>query len=1026
MEVPLTKITPGRRIVVAPNRGVGRERLRARALTSGWLGWEHATPISLAEDLAALGLARDGLTLVDELEQRAILDEALDRALAGSDDPAGLAELKEGVGFREAVANAVEALRLAGVDPPGLTKARLEDGAKRRLLADVLIRYARGLEERRRVDTADVFRRALEALEAGSTPDGEVRLLPSLETRGLAGRFVQALERAGATTLPGTPVASLAPPPLLANTNILDAESRLSFLHAVRSAPDLDDTPTLDLFAAAGPTDELREVLRRVMASGRRWDEVEIVATEPTAYGCALDALATRLGIPVTYAVGLPVGRTRQGRAVTAYLEWIQEDFPAETLRRMLETGDLRPAARDEEDGVPSGDRLARRLRELRIGWGRPRYLKTIDNRLDWLAKAPAEPANDDRHTAEELADRRAREIDELDALKVLLTAVLDATPPVADRTGKGGRPTSPAEIARGVLAFLHHVPTPTPVEKEARRRLVERLDRIDAKLFRQTAFGPAVTILKGHLDLRVPSPGAEGPLPWSSAGGALHLSDLDHGGWTRRPMTFVVGLDAERFPGAGIQDPILLDEDRKRIDREALPTSTARLAEKRWDLAHLLARVRGSLTLSCSLWSALEGRAVAPAADLLQAFRLRERDATKNYDDLLEALKPIACPVPRGAGRIDAADVWLAALSSADGLKAGLPQVLESHPRLKAGLDARDARKSPEFTAWDGRIEPRPDALDPRRSGRLVSNSQLEKLAGCPLSHFYRKVLYLKKPDDPELDPGRWLEARHRGSLLHDVYEHALRRARERGIDHEQDAFEAVALEVLAEQVDRYRGKVPVPSEVVFRHEAAALERDVRSFVRHLRERGVEWIDLEKVFGYGPGAPPPVEIEVGDGTLAVCGRIDRVDRSDEGLVIIDYKSGSTWGFGAKEGTWHGGRRLQHLLYSRVAARLYEEPVDRMEYHFPSVRGQNETRGYPVRALAEGEAVLDAILDHAATGRFVPSDSEDDCKWCDYQAICRVESDDWFDIDSPPVEWAKTVRDELPEYERLRWLRGLG
>ncbi len=998
-------------MVVGPNRGVGRELLRRLALAGpGWVGFDHATPASLAHDLAAPSLAADGLAGVDEIERRAIVDEALDAAL----DPGhSMAELADGVGFRDAVANAVEALRLAGLRPDDVAGAGLEDADKARFLARVLEGYQRGLAERGRVDAADVFRRAVAVVEegglagdgaAGSDAAGtragsdgaaapRILLMAELPDRGLAGRFLRALaDRAAAETLPA----------------------------------EIGATPTIDLFAAGGPADEVRETLRRVIASGRRWDEVEIVATDPTVYGSALDALATRLGIPVTYAVGLPVERTRQGRAVAAYLEWIQSDFPSEVVRRMLETGDLRPAGAGEEDGVPSGDRLARRLRELRIGWGRARYLKAIGHRLDWLEAAPAEPAGDDWRTAEEIAEKRARELAELRALKSLLTAVLDATAPVPDRVGRGGGPTSSAEIARGVMAFLAHVPTPTPVEKEARRRLVERLEAVDQKLFRPTGFGAAVTILRGHLDLRVPSPGAEGPLPWSSAGGALHLSDLDHGGWTGRPLTFVVGLDAERFPGAGIQDPILLDEDRLRLDADALPTSTDRLAEKRDALDALRARVGGSLTLSCSQWSALEGRAVAPAADLLQAFRLRERDPARNYDDLSDALAPIACPVPRGAGRLDAADVWLAALSSDDGLKSGVAQVLEAHPRLAAGLAAREARQGPGFTAWDGRIEPRPDALDPRRSGRLVSNSQLERLAGCPLSHLYRKVLYLRKPDDPELDPGRWLEARHRGSLLHDVYEHALRRARERAVGHDEAGFEEVALEVLSEQLDRYRGKVPVPSEVVFRHEAEALRRDVGSFVRHVRQHGVSWVDLEKVFGYGHAAPPPVEIELDGGTLKVCGRIDRIDRTDDGLVVIDYKTGGTWGYGAKEGTWNGGRHLQHLLYTRVAERLYGEPVERMEYHFPSVRGQNEVRRYEAAWLREGEAVLDAILDHVATGRFVPSADESDCKYCDYKAICRVEVGDWNDIDSPPVEWAKTRWEELGEYERLRWLRALG
>ena len=47
--------------------------------------------------------------------------------------------------------------------------------------------------------------------------------------------------------------------------------------------------------------------------------------------------------------------------------------------------------------------------------------------------------------------------------------------------------------------------------------------------------------------------------------------------------MTFVVGLDAERFPGAGIQDPILLDDDRRRLKPGALPGIAEILEERRY-----------------------------------------------------------------------------------------------------------------------------------------------------------------------------------------------------------------------------------------------------------------------------------------------------------------------------------------------------------------------------------------------------------------------------------------------------------
>ncbi len=1003
-----------RAVLVCPNRGVGREVLRALALGGGgWLGLEIATPESLASDVVATDLAREGLAPLDELDRRALVDEALDAALE-AEDPARFGELREGVGFRDAVANAVEALRLAGVGPGALRAADLEDTGKRDALADVLERYEAGLAAARGVDVADAFRRAIAAVEGGAeaAPGARILLMPELRTRGLAGRFVGALAAGGASVLAGA------------------APSPLAFLHAVADAPPpTAGDPVLDLVAAGSPTDELREALRRALAAGARWDEVEIVATDPVAYGSALDTLATRLEIPVTYAVGLPIGRTRQGRAAMAWLTWIQEDFPADILRQLLESGDVRPP----DDEGPWSGRLARRLRRLRVGWGRARYQDTIARALNALDEAPPLP-DDDPRPPEEIAERRTRERAELETLRDLVAAILDATPPVPDRLGRGAARVAPAALAEGLRAFLAFVPHPTPVEAEAHARLVERLERIAERLTRETSFGSALAILRSHLDLRVPSPGAEGPLPWSSAGGALHFADLDHGGWTGRRLTFVVGLDAERFPGAGIQDPILLDADRERLDPGALPSAVERLAERRWALAALLARLGGGrggaapgrVTLSYSAWTASEGRAVAPAADLLQALRLRERDPALDYEAFHAAVSPVACAVPRGAARLDDADVWLGALEDpADGiLLAGLPAVRAVFPFLDRGLAARAARESDAFTTWDGRVEPRPDRLDPRACDRVQSNTALETLGACPLRYFYQRVLGVWKPDDPALDPGAWLEPRHRGTLLHDVYEIALGRARERGIDLADDAFGDLAGRVLAERVERFRGEVPVPSEVVFRREVAALEADVRSFVRMVRERPPAWLDLERRFGYGRGGDP-VELSIPGGRLRVSGRIDRVDEEDAGLVVVDYKTGKTYGYGAATGTWSGGRRLQHLIYARVARLLYGREVTRMEFWFPTARGENHRAAYPVAALGDGDEVLGALCDTLAAGWFVPTDDPSDCKFCDYQKVCRVNAENWNDVESPPAEWGK-AHSGLDEYRHLRLLRSLG
>lgn len=1008
------------------NRGVGRELVRALAVGgTPWIGLEPTTPGELARDLVALDLAREGLAPVDDLDQRALLDEAIDETV-GAEGEDALASLAEGVGFRDAVANAVLALRLAGVPPRELSAAAIADPARRRLLRAVLSGYTGRLDEEGRIDPAGILARAIARLEEGAPlPAGRVLLMADLPTRGLAGRWVRLLAEGGAGVLPMDPVTGLDPPPIVGEPAAKGSASRLSWLHAVDDALDGDE-PEIEIFAAADPEAELREVLRRVVASGRSWDEVEIVAVDPVAYGCALDSLATRLGVPVTYAVGLPIDRTRQGRAAAAYLEWIQTGFPAEIVRQLLEIGDMRPPGGE----APTGGRLARRLRRLRVGWSRERYLEAIDRRLAALAREAAARDEDDPDP-EEIRERREREREEVEHLRELVMPILDATPGVPDRLGRSGSPVSPAALARGLLVFLAHVPAGPGLEEEAQTRLAERLEAIARRLTRPTAFGPAAAILREHLAIRVPSPGAAGPLPWSSAGTALHFADLDHGGWTGRPMTFLVGLDAERFPGAGLQDPILLDEARRRIDPEALPSSIDRLHERRWALTALLARLRGVVTLSYAAWDASEARDRAPAAEVLQSFRLAVGDPAADYEALRAAVRPLASAVPRGGTRLDTADVWLGALEEDGILKAGLPQVRAAHAGLDRGIAARDARESPAFTPHDGRIDPRPDELDPRRNPeRTVSATALESLGACPLRYLHQAVLGLRTPDDPELDPDRWLDPLRRGSLLHDVYEATLKRADERGLDPADEAFEALAREILAEQIERYRVRVPFPSDVVYRNEAEELERDLRWFVEMVREDGgATWLDFEVAFGYGDAADGPLPIGLGGATIHARGRIDRVDDLPDGrLRIVDYKTGKPYGFTPEEGVYRGGRRLQHVLYTKAAAAIYERAVARMEYHFPTEKGEKEVKRFDVVELADGERLLGLLFDIVASGMFVPTEEAGDCKFCDYHPVCRVDPGEYFNPDSPPAEWAKGAfgTESFVPLRRVRGIEGGG
>ncbi|MBW3554183.1 MAG: PD-(D/E)XK nuclease family protein, partial [Gemmatimonadetes bacterium] len=767
----------------------------------------------------------------------------------------------------------------------------------------------------------------------------------------------------------------------------------------------------LDLFAASGPAEEAREVLRRIAAQGLAWDQVEIVATDPVVYGGALHALGQRLGIPISFAVGLPVERTRTGRAAAAYFRWLQEGYPAVEIRRLLESGDLRPPGYDR-----STMRLARALRRLRIGWGHGRYLPTVDRALEDLAGAPrARRKESDRDAAE----RVAREREELLALRSLLAPLIETTPDL-DLSDPAAR-VAPGEIAEGLRRFLEFVPPADAPSATARERFLAITGRVGARLTRPMAPAASLAALRRHLRIRVPAPDREGAAPWVSSGGHLHVSDVEHGGLTGRRVTFVVGLDAERFPGPGLQDPLLLDAQRRVLDPVALPSSADRLAATRFALASTLARLRGRVTLSYSAWDPVQAREVAPSAVMLQAYRMASDSPGASFEDMSRALGDPASAVPRTAP-LDEVDLWFAALSSGGILRDGSAAVREAFPSLARGTDALAALGGEEATARHGLVGRR-SALEFRRNPDVVlSASGLEDLGTCGLRFFYKYVLRVRPPDDPELDPDRWLDPLRRGSLLHAVFERALREARERGLRAGDAAFEEHALLALEAEADRLRRDVPPPGEAVLAREMIGLREDVRSFVGMVEGEDDAWEALELRFGLGE--EPPAELALKGGPVRLRGAIDRIDRrADGGLVVIDYKTGSTGRHERSKGLFHGGRRLQNVVYAAVAEQLLGGRVERMEYRFPTRLGQNEAIAYTRAEARRGLGLLARLLDMAAAGRFLPTPDGSDCAFCDFQAVCRHRSEG-FSSHTPLADWAAERFGTLEEYGELRDVRG--
>jgi RecB family exonuclease len=425
-------------------------------------------------------------------------------------------------------------------------------------------------------------------------------------------------------------------------------------------------------------------------------------------------------------------------------------------------------------------------------------------------------------------------------------------------------------------------------------------------------------------------------------------------------------------------------------------------------------------VTLSYAAWDAVEGRAVAPASELLQVYRLITRNAIADYEALHRALAPAASPVPQAAAPLDADDVWFRLLAHEGRLRAGVPAVVAVYPGLEAGVRAYRERVGPVPNARHGIVQAR-RGMDPRDSDRTTSAAQLQTLGTCPHRYLLRYILGIRKPDDPELSSEEWLTPLDRGALMHTVYERALSVARDEQIALMDGAFEERVLEILTEEAERWKELLPPPGDAIYRMECELLAEDARAFVAMVREDGGRYIALERKFGRD--GTEPVRITLPDGrTLLVSGAIDRVDRLPDGrIVIIDYKTGRRTRFGSRNGGYDGGRRLQHVVYAAVARTLFHADVARAEYHFPTRLSENYRATFDTSVLNEGLAVIGELLDLAARGQFVPTNDPEDCSFCDYAAVCRVRPLPYGRYSSPLAEWARNIdSDVLDTLRRLR------
>ena len=188
--------------------------------------------------------------------------------------------------------------------------------------------------------------------------------------------------------------------------------------------------------------------------------------------------------------------------------------------------------------------------------------------------------------------------------------------------------------------------------------------------------------------------------------------------------------------------------------------------------------------------------------------------------------------------------------------------------------------------------------------------------------------------------------------------------------------------------------------------------------------ERALTWLHryvAELPDGFEPLA---VERTVGARTasLALSGRVDRIDDVAGELVIVDYKTGRS-GLGPDDA--RGSRAL--ALYAYSAARLFRRKCRRVElHHLPTgtVAAHEHTEESIERHVRRAEQTAADIVE--AQGRLTAGEDPDVafpttpgslCGWCDFRRFCPAGS-----TRPGHEQWAGVERGERPVEDA--WLEG--
>ena len=454
------------------------------------------------------------------------------------------------------------------------------------------------------------------------------------------------------------------------------------------------------------------------------------------------------------------------------------------------------------------------------------------------------------------------------------------------------------------------------------------------------------------------------------------------------RKIIFLGGLVEGEFPARAPENVLLTEQDRRTLEDAGLTRAGFHTSDEKTYFYQAVTLAREKLYLTyATLDEAARQLNPSPYVSDVRAL----------FENLhAEKIGLNAVPEFRQAASLNELAIALArAQTRGQNETRALEQaLLSAFPAWQHSLHARAMELRRESNAphdeYSGIL--RADDLRAEMQKRFDarypwSASQFNEWGACGFRFFAGRLLKLEETQEPE----EGLDILQRGALYHAILEQTYKKFAAQNFAVTPETLEQ-ARAILDETANEVLENAP--AHFGFRPTAwwAQERAEVTRILRALLDAEAERNGSHAPIPYALEQKFDVQLNLGETTLRVRGVLDRIDQRDDGLVLVDYKSGATK---IPKREVYDGRNLQLPVYVMALRAQGQNVADAFFVHITNgetsgMVDENEREAW----LASARKHMNTFLNNARDGNFPvkPTQYQDGAcnRHCDFAALCRV------------------------------------